>query len=93
MENKRTVTYIVRKEFWSYDYKDFVDAEDLDPVFVNLDDAIAFATELNRTEAHCWEALPDVWETCSFVIVELINGEWSQIVMEAEKLGFVKSKA
>lgn len=97
MENKSNtspeITYIIRKEWWSYDGRDFVDAEDLDDqIFTNLGDAIAVATKLNQTEAHCFEALPGIWETCSFCIMELTNGEQSDIVMEAEKMGFVKSK-
>lgn len=81
-------TYTVTKEFRAYNQDEFVDAEDI-KTFTSLSLAIAYARELNRTQACYWEALPGICEYCSFSIEVDTDGELDTFIDNFE-LGFVK---
>ena len=82
-------TYTIRKEFRAYIDDEFVDAEDIE-TFTDINKAITAAKELNRTQAHAWEALPGIWEYCVFTI-EVDNGYLATIINYNDiAIGFTK---
>lgn len=91
------INFTIVKEWRAFETDEFVDGEDIytfvaDKENMMRKDASAklIATCLNKTEAVCWEALPNEWEYTSFSIRIDGGNSYSVDFIEAEDLGLVK---
>lgn len=82
-------TYLVEQEFRAYADDDFIDRV-VAKEFTDKAEAIAFATDLNRTVATAWEALPNNWEYTCFIVSEWEYGDFDHIVADEYDCGFQK---